>query len=397
MGFGIKTRIKRRLAGPYLNDEYVEAGALAALWRAPAGALRPAPAATDPLSLAFVVPFFARGSGGHMTISNLVRALEARGHTCSIWIDDPGARVKGGAEVAERDFREWFGPFGASVRYGFEGFAGADVVLATGWQTVARVRTLPAAGRAYLVQDHEPEFFGTSVQRAWAEDSYRHGLYPITAGRWLADTMGEVYGLPATSFDLGIDGARYKPDPAVTRRDDVVVAYARSSTPRRGVPVALAALAELHRRRPSVEAWLFGHGGPPGVDFPHRNLGVVPEAGLPAIYAEATVGLVLSMTNYSLVAQEMLSCGLPCVELDAPSVVKAFGRDGPVDFAPLDPIAIADALERLLGDPALRAARARGGETLRAERTWDHAAAQVEEGLRAAIEHTQNAAAPAGA
>jgi O-antigen biosynthesis protein len=390
MGLGIKTRIKRRLAGPYVNDEYVEARVLGELLHAPPGALRAAPAAGAKLDLAFVVPFFVRGSGGHMTISNLVRALERRGHTCSLWIDDPGSRVAGGGDAAERNFRDWFGPFRAAVRYGLDGFPGADVVLATGWQTVARVRTLPAAGRAYLVQDHEPEFFGTSVQRAWAEDSYRHDLYPITAGQWLADTMGELYGLPATSFDLGIDGERYRPTPGITRRDDVVVAYARSSTPRRGVPVALAALAELHRRRPQTEAWLFGHGGPPGVDFPYKNLGVVPEAGLPPVYAEATVGLVLSMTNYSLVAQEMLSCGLPCVELDYPSVVKAFGRDGPVDFAPLDPIAIADALERLLSDPELRAARARGGETLRAERTWDHAAAQVERGLTAAIEYTRS-------
>jgi glycosyltransferase involved in cell wall biosynthesis len=389
MGLGIKTKIKRRLAGPYVNDEYVEARVLTDLLHAPAGALLPAPAAGVPLHLAFVVPFFVQGSGGHMTIANLVRALEQRGHRCTLWIDDPGARVKGGAQQAVANLRTWFGPFNAEVSYGLDGFPGADVVLATGWQTVARVRTLPAAGRAYLVQDHEPEFFGTSVQRAWAEDSYRHDLYPITAGRWLADTMGELYGLPASSFDLGIDGRRYQPTPSIARRDDVVVAYARSSTPRRGVPVALAALAELHRRRPEVEAWLFGHGGPPGVDFPHRNLGVVPESGLPPVYAEATVGLVLSMTNYSLVAQEMLSCGLPVVELDAPSVVKAFGRDGPVDFAPLDPIAIADALERLLADPALRAARARGGETLRAERTWDHAAAQVEAGLAAAIAHTQ--------
>jgi glycosyltransferase involved in cell wall biosynthesis len=393
MGLGVKTKIKRRLAGPYVNDEYVEARVLTDLLHAPAGALLPAPVAGVPFKLAFVVPSFVRGSGGHMTIANLVRALERRGHACSLWIDDPGARVKGGAEAVQRSFREWFGPFNAGVRYGLDGFDGADVVLATGWQTVARVRTLPAAGRAYLVQDHEPEFFGTSVQRAWAEDSYRHDLYPITAGEWLADTMGELYGLPATSFDLGIDGERYLPDPSITRRDDVVVAYARSSTPRRGVPVALAALAELHRRRPGVEAWLFGHGGPPGIDFPHRNLGVVPEAGLPPVYAEATVGLVLSMTNYSLVAQEMLSCGLPCVELDAPSVVKAFGRDGPVDFAPLDPVAIADALERLLGDPELRAARARGGETLRAQRTWDHAAGQVEAGLAAAIAHTRRGAA----
>jgi glycosyltransferase involved in cell wall biosynthesis len=387
MGLGIKTKIKRRLNGPYVNDEYVEARVLGDLLRAPAGALLPAPDAAAALDVALVVPFFRQGSGGHMTIANLVRALERRGHRCSLWIDDPGGRVSGGPDHAVADLRAWFGPFSAEVHYGLAGFVRADVAVATGWQTVARVRTLTAAGRAYLVQDHEPEFFGTSVQRAWADDSYRHDLYPITAGQWLADTMSEMYGLPATPFDLGIDGELYCPRPAIARRDDVVVAYARSSTPRRGVPVALAALAELHRRRPATEAWLFGHNGPLGVDFPHQNLGVLSEGRLPAVYAAATVGLVLSMTNYSLVAQEMLSCGLPCVELDAPSVVAAFGRDGAVDFAPLDPIAIADALERLLADPALRADRARQGVTLRAERTWDHAADQVELGLRAAIAH----------
>jgi glycosyltransferase involved in cell wall biosynthesis len=392
MGFGIKTRLRRLARGAYVNDEYIEARELGDLRRAPAGPLLDPPPEGAALHVGIVVPFFRQGSGGHMTIANLVRALERRGHRCSLWIDDPGRRCEGGPEQAVQHLRAWFGPFDATVSYGLGAWSGADVAVATGWQTVARVRTLPAAGRAYLVQDHEPEFFGTSVQRAWADDSYRHDLYPITAGQWLADTMSELYGLPATAFDLGIDAGRYRPLEGIARRDDVVMAYARSSTPRRAVPVALAALAELHDRRPGVEAWLFGHGGEAGVDFPHRNLGVVPEPELPALYAEATVGLVLSMTNYSLVAQEMLSCGLPCVELDAPSVVAAFGRGGPVDFAPLDPVAIADALELLLSDRELRAQRAAQGVLLRQERTWDHAAAQVESGLRAAIAYARRGA-----
>ena len=388
MGLGIRTRLRRWRHGPYVSDEYAEARRLAALLREPAGRLLDPPADDAPLHVAFVVPFFSRGSGGHMTIANLVRALERCGHRCSLWIDDPGRRLRDGAQ-AVADLRAWFGPFAAGVVYGLDGFAGADVVLATGWQTAARVRTLPAAGRAYLVQDHEPEFFATSVQRHYAQDSYRHGLYPITAGAWLADVMGDTYNLPATPFDLGIDAQRWRPQPEVARRDDVVVAYARATTPRRAVPVVLTALEELLGRRPQTEVWLYGHGGDAGVGFPHRNLGVVPEARLPAIYAEATVGLVLSMTNYSLAAQEMLSCGLPCVELDAPSVVRAFGRDGPVDFAPLDPYALADAVQRLLDDPGLRARRAEAGASLREERTWDHAAEQVEEGLRAAIAFTR--------
>jgi glycosyltransferase involved in cell wall biosynthesis len=385
MGLGIRTRLRRLTAGPYVNGEYLEAQELARLLQEPTAPLLPVPVAPEgALHAAFVVPSFRQGSGGHMTIANVIRALERRGHHCSLWIDDPGRRHASG-ERAVADLRAWFGPFAAEVAYGLDSFAGADVVLATGWQTVARARTLPAAGRAYLVQDHEPEFFGTSVQRTWAEESYGLGLYPITAGAWLADVMRERYGLPATWFDLGIDGTRWRPRPEVARRDDVVIAYARTITPRRAVPVVLAALAEVRRRRPATEIWLYGHDGPAGVDFPHRNLGVLTEDELAHAYAEATAGLVLSMTNYSLAAQEMLACGLPCVELDAPSAVKAFGRDGPVDFAPLEPGAIAGALERLLADPDLRAQRAAAGARLREERTWDHAAGQVEAGLRAAI------------
>ena len=388
MGLGIKTALRRRLRGPFVNGDYLEASVLARLGAEPGGRLAAPPADGAPLRIAVVVPSFRPGSGGHMTIGNLVRALGRRGHELTVWIDDPGRRCDGDPV---RNLQQWFGLEQVPVAYGTGGLerdGAADVLVATGWQTAERVRTLPAAGRAYLVQDHEPEFFGTSFQRSAAEASYGLGLYPITAGGWLASVMADRYGLPATSFDLGIDD-RYRPLPDVTRLDDVVLAYARWSTPRRAVPVVLAALGELCRRRPGTEVWTFGQAGELGVDFPHRNLGVLADHELPALYAQATAGLVLSMTNYSLVAQEMLACGLPCVELDSPSVVAAFGADGAVDLAPLDASAIAAALGRLLDDPALRARRAEAGAALRAERTWDHAAEQVEAGLRAAIAHTQ--------
>jgi hypothetical protein len=212
LGLGIRRKLHRLRHGRPLDNDYVEALEVTALLRQPAAPLRDAPPPEGPLDVTFVVPSFVRGSGGHMTIANIIRGLEKRGQRCTIRIDDPGKRVVGGAAEGPANLRAWFGPFAAEVRYGFDGWTGADVVVATAWQTVARVRTLPNAGAlAYLVQDHEPEFFATSAQRMWAEDSYRHGLYPITASRWLADVMRERYDLPATWFDLGVDTALYRP------------------------------------------------------------------------------------------------------------------------------------------------------------------------------------------
>jgi glycosyltransferase involved in cell wall biosynthesis len=388
MGLGIRTRLRRLRGGEGIDDEYLEARAVTALLREPAAELL-GRAHDGPLDVAFVVPFFRQGSGGHTTIANLVRGLERLGHRCSLWIDDPGQRCAGGPAGAERDLRAWFGPFAADVHYGFDAWRGADIAVATGWQTVARVRVLRGtAARAYLVQDHEPEFFGTSAQRLWAEDSYRHGLYPITAGPWLAEVMGSDYGLPATHFELAVDTHLYRPQD-VARRDDVVLFYARASTPRRAVPIALVALGELKRRRPQTELWFYGHGWPARVDYPFRNVGVVSGEDLAQLYSVATVGLVLSMTNYSLVPQEMLACGLPCVELDSPSVVAAFGRDSPIELAAPEPMAMADSLERLLDDPAERVQRADSGMRLVSARTWDAAAVQLEAGLQAALDHAR--------
>ena len=377
--------LRLRYGPSRVDAAYLEARALAA-WRTEGRAeLAPPRSGEGPLHVAFVVPFFYRGSGGHTTLSNLVRALERRGHRVSLWLDDPGRRLPN-AETAAEDFRAWFGPFEASVHATFAGWQGADVAVATGYQTVLRVRTLTGCGaRAYLVQDHEPEFFGTSAERVHAEESYGYGFHAITAGVWLAEFVRETYGLDATPFELAVDHAIYRPLPDVQRREDVVVFYARNSTARRAVPIGLAALAELKRRRPQTEVWLYGQGDMPRVDFAATNLGVVGGHDLARVYAEATVGLCLSLTNYSLVPQEMLACELPCLEADAPSAVAAFGYDGPVAIAPVEPVALADALQRLLDDPRERSRRSAAGRPFAEARTWHAAGHKLEEGLRAAL------------
>ena len=338
-----------------------------------------------PLRVAFVVPPFRRGSGGHHTISDLVRALEARGHACSLWIEDDEARHA--AESAEQTAASWvefFGPVAAARHVGFAAWQGADVAVATGWQTVHRVLRLRGAhGRAYLVQDHEPDFYGASAERMWAQETYRLGLHCIAASPWLAELLRGQYAATATAFDLGVDHGTYRPA-GTEREDDLVVFYARATTPRRAVPLGLLALAELARRRPRTRIALFGDGTPVHAPYAHEHLGVMEGPALAALYARATVGMVLSTTNPSLVPTEMLACGLPCVDLASPSMVACFGADGPIALAQPEPLALADALAELLHDRAARTRRGELGLALAAGRTWARAGEQVEAGLRTA-------------
>ena len=53
------------------------------------------------------------------------------------------------------------------------------------------------------------------------------------------------------------------------------------------------------------------------------------------LFSEATVGMSLSMTNYSLVPGDA-RVRLPTVDLDRPSARSVFGSDGPVALAPFD-------------------------------------------------------------
>jgi glycosyltransferase involved in cell wall biosynthesis len=359
----------------------------------------PGMAERDRLHIAVVIPPYRRGSGGHNTIFQIVTRLERMGHTCSVWLDDPFYQQQSEwPAVVRQGIIDHFAPIRGPVFKGFDRWYGADVVMATGWQTVYPTMLLDACrARAYFVNDHEPEFYATSVESRWAEDTYRLGLYCIAASPWLRDLLVERYGASAGDFQLGVDHDVYFPRP-VERRWDTVLFYARTVTPRRGVPLGVLALEELHRRRPEVRIVMFGGLEPFETTFPYEDLGIVTKPELAWVYSQSTVGLCLSMTNFSLIPKEMLACGLPCVELGGVSAESIFGVDGPIELAAFDAVAIADGLERLLSDEALWERRSREGLEFVASHTWDAAAEQVETGLREALRERERerAGAPIG-
>jgi glycosyltransferase involved in cell wall biosynthesis len=287
--------------------------------------------------------------------------------------------------VLRWNLREFFAPISAPVYKDFDQWQGADVVIATGWQTVHPALLLDQTrARVYVVNDHEPQFYSTSVESELAHDTYRHGLHCIASSPWLCDLLAETYGASTDLFEFGVEHEIYRPR-EVARRSDTIVYYSRQSTPRRAVPVGLSALAELHRRRPELRIILFGDPTPVRTGFPYEHLKVLTPEQLSWLYSQATVGLCLSLTNFSLMPKEMLACGLPCVELAGVSAESIFGPDGPIELAELNPYALADSIERLLDDRALRERRSHEGIEFVASHTWERATDAVEAGIRHAL------------
>jgi glycosyltransferase involved in cell wall biosynthesis len=371
------------------THEYADWAAVMAGDRAPL--VRVAPG-DRPLHVAFVVLPFGYGSGGHEVVFRTVAALEAAGHTCSLWFDDPFGFDPAPASVLRRRIRDVFDvAIDAPLHRGFDHWFGADVAIATGWQTVWPLLRRPGCGaRAYLVNDDEPAFYAESIERRLAAATYDEDLYRIAGTRWMLQRILDRHGGAGGHFEYAVAPA-YAPRP-VPREPATVVLYARTVTQRRAVGLAVMALEELIvRRGRDLRVVMFGDEHPLPAPFAYEFAGLVRAERLAWLYSAGTVGVALSMTNASLVPQDMGACGLPCVELDLGAAADAYPPDGSVELAPFDPGAMADAIARLLDDPALRARRAAAGLARARERTWKRTGTQIAEQLTTALARAQAA------
>ena len=339
---------------------------------------------SGPFTIAWVVPPWSVGSGGHTTIFRLIRELERRGHSCSIHLFDPGHdEQRSGGELRE-EIRSRFVEVDAPVFRDLERFSGADIAIATEWRTAYPVRDLPGCReKVYLIQDDEPQFYATSSRSIWAEESYRMGYRCIAYTPWMADIVRDQWGLEAHPFECGTDTDVYEFAGEEGREAALVVLYARAETERRGVELALAGLATAFERRPDLRVVAYGSNLPISAPFPLEDRGVLPPVELAELYRRGAVGLVFSLTTHSLVAHEMMASGLPVVELEGANVSSALGRSGElVELAERAPDSIAAHVLRLLDDRERAAAMAARARAFVEERTWERAGDQVDAALR---------------
>ena len=108
-----------------------------------------------------------------------------------------------------------------------------------------------------------------------------------------------------------------------------------------------------------------------------RFLGHVPQADLPALYSGADLFVFPSLyEGFGLPALEALACGTPVVASNVSALPEVVG-DAALQVSPLDVEALADAMERVLHDPRLRADLRERGLKRAAGFSWERAARET--------------------
>jgi glycosyltransferase involved in cell wall biosynthesis len=273
---------------------------------------KPASSKTKRLkTLGVLLPDIMIGSGGHRKVLTFCREYTRQGGKVEVCFMSSKSDDELRSIVHTYYYRDC-----GEIRAYRETPPGCDVAVATSWPTAYEVREWQdAAKQYYFVQDFEPLFSPMSSQYAQALHSYRLGLQLITFGRWNAQKLKKDLGLESTVIDFPVDREIYFPNGATRRRQ--LLFYARPSQPRRLYELGLAAIDLVRPYAPGWEFLLFGE----TIDLQGRSgvqsLGRITDLSeLSRLYSQASLGLAFSSTNPSLIPFEMLSCGLPLIDVD---------------------------------------------------------------------------------
>jgi phosphatidylinositol alpha-1,6-mannosyltransferase len=220
------------------------------------------------------------------------------------------------------------------------------------------------------------------------------GSYPAAEARRAARRE-----LPITVIPPGVDTARFAPlDDEARRRartsfgvaeDAELIVGVSRLVPRKGFDVLIAAAASIARRRPKLRVLIGGSGRDRdrlaklivASGAPVTLLGRVSDEHLPLLYGCADVSAMLCRTRwggleqegFGIVFAEAAACGVPQLAGDSGGAAEAVsnGETGFVIDRPDDEHAVANAIERLLDDPALRSRMAVASRQ-RAEREFSY-------------------------
>lgn len=279
--------------------------------------------------------------GGHQNIFRFIAYLARKGHHCNVYLysDHYFQEPKEAQQVFQKAYPD------AEVSFQWLGnkMQAADAVFATGWETAYPVfNNQDKARKFYFVQDFEPYFYPVGSEYILAENTYRMNFHGITAGPWLAEKLSNEYGMKCDYYDFGSDTTLYKYENTGERKE--IFFYARPVTSRRGFELGIMALELFHKQRPEYQITLAGWDvSDYNIPFPYTNLKTLTLGELSDVYNQCAAGLVISLTNMSLLPLELLSSGVIPIVNDGPNNTKV-SNNPYIKFAHASPDGLAEAL-----------------------------------------------------
>lgn len=249
-------------------------------------------------------------------------------------------------------------------------FPPSDLIVATHWSSatlVAEAAKKQGAVTAYFLQDYEAWFFPESDEESRRKVLSTYELIgnKIVKSDWLASMLRQD-GYDTIKIRLGMDLATFYPRVVQKPGRPVVMAMVRPRTPRRGFPHVIEAMRLVKEHMPEVEVILFGEDlSSHQIPFEYRHEGqVTNQQRLAQLYSTVDVFLDGSdFQGFGRPALEAMACGVACVLTEVGGVTEyARHNENCLLVRPKQPNAFAEAMLKLLRDPALRRRLVEGGQ-----------------------------------
>lgn len=338
------------------------------------------PPKAGPLKINWLVAT-ADGGGRNGGLFNIFRAiyyLERWGHKNRVYVTS-GSAVD--SRQAKQVVQQYYYPVEAEISSVNGGVTDSDVLVATEWRTAYTARALGnTAEKFYFVQDLEHLFYPEGSLREFAKRTYQWNFRGVTAGKWIAETLRQRFGMDCSAFGFSYDRDVYSPNGTNRRTGQRkrVLFYARPETERRGFELGLLALSIVARNMPNTEFVLVGSSLPSvKLPFPAILPGVLRSRELGALYRSCDVALVLSHTNVSLLPLELMACGCAVVSNSGPNVEWLLTEET-AQLADANPAALADAIGTLLRDDELRVRKSAAGLAFAQQTDWETEIRRIE-------------------
>jgi glycosyltransferase involved in cell wall biosynthesis len=215
---------------------------------------------------------------------------------------------------------------------------------------------------------------------------HNSGRITWTPGSIVAEELRRQGFRNVRVWSRGVDAARFSPSfrsdelrARLGARDDtILVAYVGRIAPEKGIDVALEGMRRVLARHPGrVLFALAGDGpaeercrasAPPGAMF----MGRLGGRDLSEFYASADIFVFPSITEtFGNVVLEAMASGLALVAPDWGATTELATTETALQFPASDPTALAERVERLVADAALRGRLADAALAVARTRTWD--------------------------